>query len=303
MSSYPDIVLHVGLPKTGSSAFQSFLYGQRKELNRQGWAYPCDPQSPAGPKQQALVFSLLRGECPKLGSLYGDIAHYRTIFSNEALTNNLYDFSADVLRAFRNSLSDCNLRLFIVLRNKKDWLSSYYAQSVLNRPNPLLDIDATEMTLAQFAGHPLIKRLLNFGQLIEDVENAFGARDSVVVDSEEDWLSVFSREFEINFKEGSSLPRRNISAPRWSTELMRQVNSFHLPDEQRVVWAAAVQNCVESQNATLLRAEKRAGRSKDASIDGTLLGKLRPATNSAFSLSAEHIDKFVNSLDKSAIGL
>lgn len=34
------LLIHIGMPKTGTTALQSFLYENMKNLKEQGWCYP-----------------------------------------------------------------------------------------------------------------------------------------------------------------------------------------------------------------------------------------------------------------------
>lgn len=69
----PQLVLYIGLPKTGTTTIQTFLSEHRGELRTQGWDYPVDapgfPRSahflPFAASGPAARFLMWLGENPK----------------------------------------------------------------------------------------------------------------------------------------------------------------------------------------------------------------------------------------------
>src|SRR5690606_33106823 len=84
------VILHIGLPKTGSTALQQALYQNREELLRQGVLYPAQVHRAGDPKHN-FVLDLLRNEHGyDLGGERGYRAASRIVISNEALSNDFY---------------------------------------------------------------------------------------------------------------------------------------------------------------------------------------------------------------------
>ncbi|MCF6226080.1 MAG: hypothetical protein L3J22_07245 [Xanthomonadales bacterium] len=285
------LILHVGLPKTGSSALQTYLNQHRHALNRFGFNYPADEIDVAMPKHQSLVLGLFQNNHSQLLSFVEKNNSKNLILSTEGLTNHLYDFSLESLSRFRRVIESFDVTIYIVLRSSADWIKSYYTQAVLNPSVGVVDFYATNMKLDEFSEHARIKKLLNKKQLVEDVKQAYGANSVFIGDFEKQWFHDFCIKFELPFF-APALTRINISPSPSMIELMRQINKYKLPENARISWKATIQKYSQSKHTILKRSVVQSELNDNTPLDITILENIYPIDNGWFSLSQDEIDAF-----------
>lgn len=234
------LVLHVGLPKTGSSALQSWLHRHGPALRAHGLVYPDD--IPAGEdRHQWLVPALRRNALDRLAGLLAAAEDGTMLLSSEGLSNHLDDFSPDALAAFRDMTAGWETEILLVTRAAEPWLRSYYAQCVINPANGASELWGTTLIFEDYARHPRTRRLVDHAALARDLAVAFGAGSVVRLDYEQDCFGEFLRRFGLA---DAGLPppsRTNESVPGWVVPLMLRINRLGLGEEKRRCWRAALQ--------------------------------------------------------------
>lgn len=131
------LVLHAGLPKTGTTALQQVLAQGADALARAGVVYPEDSRDPDGlahhPVAEELA-GLRSAEGPVVTAFlrgHRDRAGRRTLISSEAFTN---CFVADAVPAFLTFLRACAetgpVRIVLCLRRMDCFVESMYHQEV-----------------------------------------------------------------------------------------------------------------------------------------------------------------------------
>lgn len=292
MSLKKEIILHVGMPKTGSSALQTYLFEHKSKIQSQGFCYPKDVLPTAMPKHQSIVRDLLSNNLSQLHNFCTQSGKKGLILSTEGLTNHLYDISENSFQAFREITSNFHLTVFIVLRDKATWLPSYYTQAVLNPHVGIVDFYATALTLDEFSQHPRISKLLNHKDLLKDVKKAYGASKIEVAHYEDNWFKRFKEASSLQFDDDSLTKKVNESPEPWSIELMRQINSFKLPEPQRNVWKATLHKYSNSNHTLLKKSEKNLAHNQ-SSIDTSLLKKIKASPEEGrFVLTNDKLQEF-----------
>jgi hypothetical protein len=232
------LLLHVGLPKTGTSALQKWCHANTAQLREQGIVYPEPSGDTAMPKHQFMVSDLMKNEFQATRKALGEGSDELLVLTSEGLTNHLYDFRPAALKTFRELLAPYETTVFMVIREKEKWVRSYYKQCAIN-PEIRQYSYATDKSLEEFAGLQRVQRLLNNEALAEDCRAAFGAGHVEVVKYEEDWKGAFLRN--IGFAgDAPDFPDVNTSVPDWILDFVVRVNGMGLGGDARAAWLGAV---------------------------------------------------------------
>ncbi len=252
MSGKRRLILHVGLPKTGTSALQTWCDQNREQLRKQGVDYPVTSDDTVMPKHQYLVGILQTGNLLRLQSELENSDFGTVLLSSEGLSNHLYDFRPAALERFRAMTATYDVFVFLISRNPASWRRSYYKQSVINPPAIPGFHYATSLSLDEFSKLPRVVRLSNVQALREDLKSAFGAKDVWVAHYEEDWMSALRSAVGIRQADDfKPLANTNVSISDDLIEIIRQVNALGLPDSERASVLSAMQACFATEHSGL----------------------------------------------------
>lgn len=136
--SKPKFVVHVGYPKSASTALQQACFDSRKWLRQRSVIYPSSLR--LGEAKHEELFRLVRlGKVKKaITALREELAgqEAKVIFlSTESIVNqldNVDDFRWVELFSSLKELG--SIELIVVVRDPEELLKSYYKQSVVNQP-------------------------------------------------------------------------------------------------------------------------------------------------------------------------
>ncbi|MBI9081305.1 MAG: hypothetical protein JEY79_16385 [Pseudodesulfovibrio sp.] len=165
------LILHIGLPKTGTTALQSFFALNSNALVSQGIKYVSNSH---------LAVNLWReGEDIKRSlSVWEDVrkitkaGKYDALVSNENLDSYLFEHP-ERIDDIRHSFSDADVKLVIYLRRQDIHLESYYLQTI--RGNAI----TTPFGL-DFIDNMLHQNYHNYEKKLRFFEKHFGA-DNIIV--------------------------------------------------------------------------------------------------------------------------
>jgi hypothetical protein len=176
---------------------------------------------------------------------------------------------------------------------KKFLDESYYKQAVINPP--VADYGyATALTYPEFCQLPRVQRLTNNEALQTDLKAAFGAQEVVLAQYEGDWLRVFREYLGLTDATGlTELELNHISVSDDLTELVRQVNAMHLPQQERNAFLANVQACFQTSHNMLRYSYKFTPEVGDRS-QKEIVGRLGAKTE----IQAEMIHRLSEWLDQ-----
>ncbi|MFT3729151.1 MAG: hypothetical protein QM759_15115 [Terricaulis sp.] len=250
-SSRKRLLLHVGMPKTGTSALQRWCETHRSALRAQGVDYPeTDPQL-IDPKHQFLVPSLKSGNFERLNATLDASHSAALLLSMEGMTNHLYDFSEAALQGFRDAVRDYRVEVFMVVRDAEAWLRSFYKQAVINPPIAAYSY-ATPLTLNEFRQLPRVQRLMNIEQLKAYAAKAYGADALHLAQYESDWMGAFVSALGVDGDaRNAALSQENTSLTDDLVELIRQINAQGLDSEERAFVLAALSRSFETNHRVL----------------------------------------------------
>lgn len=198
--------------------------------------YPVPRKVTNMPKHQELVGAMLKGKFAALDELLSMRRPNSLMFlSAEGLSGHLDrgEARSDWLSSVQERLSSFDVEIFLMTREKNQWLRSYYQQTVRNPPNSEMGY-ATGETLQSFSCRPRIQALLDFETLSERCRLAFGANRVHVSSLETDWAEQLCALLGVPDMAPSlrNMPRQNQGLSIAATELLRQANSMGL-DQNR----------------------------------------------------------------------
>lgn len=128
-----QVFLHIGHPKTGSSAFQSCLARSHHALEDKGFLYPYHHSFARASRRQVSSGNVSIGPEDQnwlttavLPILEGNPNYHTVIFSNENLIHRIADFTATA----RSLPAHLHFHILLVVRDPIEQLSSVYQQLV-----------------------------------------------------------------------------------------------------------------------------------------------------------------------------
>lgn len=249
--SEKQLVLHVGLPKTATTALQFWCHDQRDALASLGVRYPTCEIDQDVPKHQYIVGELFKGALPQTEEALRKSREPVLVLSSEGLSNHFYDFPAESLAHFRELATSLGYRVsvFLVFRDPSVWLRSYYKQAVLNISSPQFEW-GTSRTYEDFIALPRVKRLTDPDTLRRDMAEGFGGGVHLAR-YEADWFAEFVSLLGVAGQDLGLPPRVHASVDDGLVELARQINGMGLERKLRNSVLAACQLCFQTSHVDL----------------------------------------------------
>ncbi|MFO1104094.1 MAG: hypothetical protein U1E20_14465 [Methylocystis sp.] len=268
------LLLHVGLPKTGTSALQRWCYANSSRFLEQNIRYPTPSADTEMPKHQFMVSDLMTGDLSRTALAVAEGNEEGAILTTEGLTNHLYDFRPIGLEKIRDLFEAFHLTAFLVRRKPEDWLRSYHKQCAIN-PRIAEYNYGTGLDLDAFRELPRVRRLMNVANLAEDCAAAFGAKEVVTIDYDSDWLARFLSLCGYTPTEKVELEVANGSAPGWLFEAVLRINRQPFNDNARIAWLGTLQRFSSSPHVGLRKHEATAtARDLWRELDPTLIDRI-----------------------------
>lgn len=233
MNRRPTIYLHIGLPKTGSSALQQFFYENRERLMREGifypttgrdgWAHHCFPASINGRN-----FKTETTFPEYLSNIFSEpdyVPGQAILLSSEAFHNIRQGSEIELLR---NGLKAMDVKIIVYLRRQDYWIQSAYNQLVKSHRHRLTT------TVKEYSQRKQLKNILDYSRFLKKWEDAFGF-DSIIVkvyEKEQMPHGVFQScmdIFNINLANNYTIPEGNVnpSLTPFAVKFLRLMN--HIP--------------------------------------------------------------------------
>lgn len=251
------LLLHVGLPKTGTSALQRWCHANSGRFLEQGIRYPTPSADTGMPKHQFIVSDLMAGDLSRTAQAIAEGGEEGTVLTTEGLTNHLYDFRPIGLEKIRGLFDSFHVTVFLVRRKPEDWLRSYHKQCAINPRNAEYSY-GTDLDLDAFRELPRVRKLMNVPNLAQDCAAAFGAREVVTVDYDSDWLARFLGLCGYTPSEKVELEATNESVPDWLFEAVLRINRQPFDDKARIAWLGTLQRFANSPHIGLRKHEATA---------------------------------------------
>lgn len=230
----PTLIVHAGLPKTGTSALQAALHSGRANLLQSGVLWPDSVASPIDPRHLFMHKEpLALDDCPTLKNALNEAKRDSldtVIVSSEGLTVQSKQLSKVRSGSSRAALQDWTVRLIVCTRSKKSWEPSLYRQCIMNPPAPQSDNDleqtyATGETFDDWRKRPVVSELGDPKTIAARLEPLFGKAELITFDQGGDVVSGFMAAAGLAHVRLPSIPRRNLSPDAAKIEVLRRANA------------------------------------------------------------------------------
>lgn len=178
----PELLLHIGQTKTGTTTLQAFCAANRDWLAQRGVLYPHPPPAhPLRNQHRFLVDALHQhgndfdGARPAWDHLHDAIAGStapRVLVSEEVfwhLFEGRPDRRPEALRWIGERLAPWKVTVWVTLRPQHRWIEAWYQQIVKTDVTP-----ASAMDFAEFAAHCEAMGLMDYAARLDDWAQVFG---------------------------------------------------------------------------------------------------------------------------------
>ncbi len=291
------IILHIGLPKTGSTALQQALYQSRQGLLRQGVLYPAQVYREDDPKHNFVLDLVRKGRGHDIGSEQGYKAASRIVISNEALSNDFYLHGPERNRQLAELLrAHGELEVCMVLRREREWLRSYYKQAVINQPVKGKPHYQNSLPLEVFRELEPVRRLLDHGELVQDVSAAFLAPVRVMRYEDVPVSQVLQYCTALPGRTYTLERRHNESVSDAAVELMRLLNAQIETLEEKYAWSHLLMRACGARHDVLSTLAERATPAGLAALDVMKLDDLGHKQGVAPGVSQDEVRLLVSRL-------
>jgi hypothetical protein len=249
------LFLHIGLPKTGTTAWQHWAHTHREALRAQGLDYPEVDSITDSPNHSAIQPGIMKRDASRLRRFLDEGRCDAMLLSAEGLSFGLALYPAEGLKRFRVACASIEVICIVTVRPQEEWLRSVYRQSVLNRTNPRLG-NGTAESIETFAARPHIRFLLDHEGLAREATRAYGAARCELIPYGEGAFVRFCETLGIS-SEGLPEPERlNVSAPLAVERLMVGVNAIGVGDDIRSGIKWLINQALPSRQTQLIAASQ-----------------------------------------------
>ena len=216
------LILHAGLPKTGTSALQRALWSNRGTLASRGVLYPDDVVLY---RHQSFLRALIGGvpfEPP--WRMTGEYARHDVVLSSEGLSNHFDDIPGAGHAVLRELGAEFDHRtIYLATRDPHAWTLSYYKQCLINPRMPTMPVYATTARYDEFTRLPRVRRLAEAETLLGDMQRATGF-DVVRVDYDAAGVGKLYQDLAGCEPPDDLDTRVNASLPDAAAEIARRIN-------------------------------------------------------------------------------
>jgi hypothetical protein len=182
------LVVHIGMPKTGTTALQTLLHRHRGELRSRGILYPTSPH-PEYPGMHTWLSSAAlndsadaAADAVRRGLLEVDGDVTTVVLSNEVIWPRWQEITEQGRRLLRTLAERFQTEVWIWLRDPAAVTASGWIE-VLTNPYPDL---ARPGSVHELLDDPSMQRVLDYRGMVADVEAVFGAGAARVMPYEGD---------------------------------------------------------------------------------------------------------------------
>lgn len=293
-----DIFIHIGLPKTGTSALQKYLYDNSSLLLSKGVFYDLNVNSADDPKHQWLISILrqaatLQKEC----NLSRFCKHDRVILTTESITNEFPLFGRDSIKYFGDLIKKYGkVGFLLVLREPSVWAKSYYKQSIMNAKSTRMPFYGTSLCFEEYIRLPYIRKLMDQEWLADSIEKAFSVPVFILRYEQstiEEIAQVMVGGDLLREKQKIKTMELNSSVSDVSAEIMRQINGLVDCIDEKQAWSYILGKTTQSGSVTLKTLGRRASRESIYALNMSKLDCLHFDSSSSLGLNQEDFNNLV----------
>lgn len=228
-SSPDELIVHVGMPKTGTSSLQKYFEQFADAYRKQGVEYPIGAKRSL-PHHGWFGKSLLSGNFTELDAVFCQSTTPRMILSDETIYNEALFAEERTVSALQKRLSNTKLSLIVCLREPESWKLSFYKQALENRRRPSAQGSAAFWGLSDpyeaFYQRAEVARLADQEHMIKQLEWVFGQTvDTIELQPGQNAVGAFLAKVGLNQMGVARHLGGNPSISDLDAELLRQANA------------------------------------------------------------------------------
>lgn len=238
------LILHIGLPKTGTSSLQAHFYQNASGYEKQGLHYPTVDISKADLNHAWSSQALRNADTEQLKRTLANVpAECDTVLlSNESLYVDLPGFTDAALSKFAKELKGWDVEVVAFKRDMEEWKRTFYMQSIQNGRGKKLEARVTARDLwstglkgEAFFQLPYVKELLAVDDLIERFAKDVNAKKVHTLDyiKGKDSTELFCECVGVDKIPETVQMQRNPSLTDVDAEILRQVHSLNRGGKSR----------------------------------------------------------------------
>lgn len=267
MGHRPKLVVHCGLPKTGTSSLQAHFFSRAADYRKAEIFYPTVGADKKDKNHAWLSKQLRTASVDQLvTTLQSCPADCNTIFlSDESLFVEMPGLSDAALSALGEALEGYDVEIVLFERDCAQWMRSFYLQSVQNRrPGPRTkqpsarNLWQTTLDYPAFFNLPYCRDLLDFPTMRGRLQTAFGASKVTALDfqSGKDVVPMFCDAVGWpHYSRGPGL-QRNQSITDTEAEILRQANAMESGQGRFIKALIGLPAAVDPEKMRQARVEK-----------------------------------------------
>ena len=233
-----QIIIHSGLPKTGTTAIQNWLADHPEELALEKILYPSAFPSPAERFHRFLAIELrTKNSLQRAKQIITEARRASVeilLFSIEGITAHIDQLRFDMAKVFEEIVGSDKLTFVVCIRPYEQWVSSLYKQCVITSPlrgnickSALESQYGCALSFSEFKGRPDIMKIADRESIQGSLKRLFPAATVSFFDYSSQLVEVFLSY--VNLKVSGQLAvkeRCNTAIPDPYIELLRWVNSW-----------------------------------------------------------------------------
>lgn len=231
------LILHGGTPKTGTSALQWCLDGNREVLAQRGFWYPPSSNR-REPKHQELIGALMAADQARFtetieSALSGMPSSTHTvILSTEGIFNHWWDYSLAAKRMLRGLADQFDFELCVWFRDPESFAAALYAQYLRNpATGDSPDVYGRDIDFGEAMGDLWFRRHLDYLGFYYEAQALFGPERVTAFLFGDDTVGAFVDRYSTGELSMADLPR-NDSMGDAGVRMMRIANRFPLTPEE-----------------------------------------------------------------------
>ncbi|MEJ2021295.1 MAG: hypothetical protein P8X43_04440 [Maritimibacter sp.] len=229
LSGPEEVIIHVGLPKTGTTTIQTYFARLAEGYRARGLDYPLRGAG-STPHHGWFGKGLLSGDLSELDATFDKAQCARMVLSDETIFNEALFAEEAVGDALRERLSGRKVRLIACLRDPSSWQKSFYKQAVQNRGRPRAAGSAAFWGRSErfdaFFTLPDMARLARVDDMLARLESLFGCPvETIELQPGMDIVPVFLERIGLTPAEPMIRLGANPSLSDLDAEIMRQANA------------------------------------------------------------------------------
>lgn len=309
----PEIILHPGLPKTGTSAIQMYFKSTNRKYARRGVSYPLEGSDPQVFSHSWLSSCLRDGDLSVLSQHLKRLPHttQKLIISDESLYVETPLLTPETRAELREILAPYLVRIVFGQRPLAKWKKSFYLQALKNKQSKNQQgasrLWGTTLSYRKFYEDDYTRQLTDFKTRIADISDLFGAQNVEIITMKagQDIVPDFCEAAGLRYFDETPAGFGNLSMTDVDGEIQRQANSFTIGQAGFIKRVMGLKTDANIRSMRANRLKKMAAMGSDLPWQEFTFKTNAPLkyTKSAFVERAAELEGFAERITQAAAAL